>query len=97
MILEELRAAGAFIADEPVKVRVTWKEHNFDVYVRRLAFGDVERMMQEDNTTVAMIAAAVLLGEERTPLTLDQAARLDVSLAGKLIEAVNEVNGAPKP
>ncbi|UCV27009.1 phage tail assembly chaperone family protein, TAC [Ferribacterium limneticum] len=95
MNLEQLRTAGAFVSSEPVKVPVTWKDHSFDLYVRKLAFGDAERLMNdEQNSTVALIAAAVLLGEgaEQTPITRDDAERLDVSLAAAMLTAINQVN-----
>lgn len=44
MNLEQLRTAGGFVALDPVKVPVAWKAHNFDVFVRQLSFGDVERL-----------------------------------------------------
>lgn len=97
MNIEQLRTAGAFIPSEPVKTLVVWKEHSFDVYVRRLSFGDMENLLNEGNSTVNLIAQAVLLGEDKTPISREDAARLDVSLASKLLEAVNGVNAAPKP
>lgn len=94
MNMNDLRAMGAFIPGEPEKVSIEWKGNTFDVHVKRLAFGDVEQLMSaEGSRSAAMLAAAVLLGDEREPLTLADAERLDVSLAGKLIEAVNKVNG----
>lgn len=92
MNLQDLQKAGAFVSAEPVKVPVTWKENNFDVYVRQLSFGDIERMSSGDNSAVALIASAVLLGDDRAPLTEEQAKTLDVTLAAKLLEAVNTVN-----
>ena len=96
MNLEQLRTAGAFVDVEPVKTPIIWKEHHFDVYIRRLSFGDMERISTSGNSTVNLIANAVLLGEEKQPITAEDAARLDISLAAKLIEAVNEANSAPK-
>jgi hypothetical protein len=93
MNLEQLRTAGAFVSNEPVKVPVTWNEHSFDLYVRKLAFGDAERLMNDEkNSTVALIAAAVLLGEEKAPLSREDAERLDVSLAAAMLTAINQVN-----
>lgn len=96
MNLEQLRTAGAFIDAEPVKTPITWKEHQFDVYIRRLNFGDMERISASGHSTVNLIANAVLLGEEKQPISPEDAARLDISLAAKLIEAVNEATSAPK-
>lgn len=96
MNLSELKNAGAFISTEPVKVPVEWKEHKFDVWVKRLSFGDVETLFAADDRSrsARMIASAILLGENKEPISYDDAYRLDVSLASKLIEAFNSVNGA---
>ena len=96
MNIEQLRTAGAFVDSAPVKTSITWKEHQFDVHILRLSFGDMERISASGNSTVNLIANAILLGEEKQPITPEDAARLDISLAAKLIEAVNEVNAAPK-
>lgn len=98
MNLSELRNAGAFVPSEPVKVAVAWKEYTFDVYVRRMAFGDVEALFSgaAEGRSARLIAAAILLGEDREPITFEDACRLDVSLASKLVEAFNEVNQAGK-
>lgn len=96
MNIEQLRNAGAFVAADVVKVPVQWNDLAFDVCVKRIAFAEAERLMHEaENPSVALIAAAVLLGDEQTPISREDAERLDVALAGKLLEAVNKVN-APK-
>jgi hypothetical protein len=94
MNLSELKKIGGFIDTAPVKVPVSWNGNDFDVHVRRLAFGDVERLMQaEGNPSIAMIAAAVMLGDELEPMTREDAERLDVTLAAELIKAINSING----
>lgn len=95
MNLSEIRNAGGFIPSEPVKVPVEWKEYQFDVFVKRLAFGDVESLFGSDDRSrsARMIASAILLGENKEPISYEDAYRLDVSLATKLIEAFNSVNG----
>lgn len=95
MNLSEIKAAGGFIPAEPVQVPVEWKEYKFDVWVKRLSFGDVESLFAADDRSrsARMIAAALLLGENKEPISYDDAYRLDVSLASKLIEAFNSVNG----
>lgn len=98
MNLSELRNAGGFISPEPQRVPIDWKGHHFDVYVKRLSFGDVEAMLagEDDRSRSAkMIAASILLGTAREPITYDDAYRLDVSLATKLINAINTANGTP--
>lgn len=93
MNLQELKTMGAFVTAEPVKASITWKDNVFDVYIKQLAFGEVERMLRDENrSSVGLIAAAVLFGEEKEPISLEDAERLDVSLAAKLLEAVNEAN-----
>lgn len=95
MNLTELKTLGACIDATPEKTVIEWKGHSVDVWVKRLAFGDVERLMALDggSKSAAMLAASILLGEDKEPLTLVDAERLDVTLAGKLIEAINGVNG----
>lgn len=94
MNLAEIRNAGGFIPDEPVKVPVEWGEHKFDVYVKRLAFGEVEDLFTDKtrSQSAKMIAASVLLGEDREAISYDDAYRLHPALAAKLIEAINKVN-----
>lgn len=105
MNLEQLTALGAFVSKEPVKRSVTWvrtvdgeeKSDTFDVYVKRMSFGDVERLfLVEDEKRSKMaryLSECLLLGEEKTPITYEQAYRLDVSFARVLTDAVGEVNG----
>ena len=90
MNLKELKGLGACIDATPQKVTIQWRGHDVDVFVKRLAFGDVERLA---NVSAAMLAASILLGDEQEPLSVSDAERLDVSLAAKLIDAVNSVNG----
>lgn len=99
MNLAEIRNAGGFIPPEPVRVPVEWKQYRFDVWVRRLSFGDVEHLFGADDRSrsARMIAAAVLLGENQEPISYEDACRLDVTLASKLIEAFNTVNGTASP
>ena len=94
MNIEQLRTLGAFVSTEPAKASVTWNEHTFDVHIRRLSFADVERLIQSGNSSVNLIASTILLGDDLTPITVEQAEQLDVSLAAKLLEAINTVNGS---
>lgn len=95
MNLAELRNAGGFVAAEPVKFLVEWREFSFDVWVKRLSFGDVENLYEQDDRSrsARMIATAILLGENKEEISYEDAYRLDVSLAAKLIDAFNKVNG----
>jgi hypothetical protein len=95
MNLAEIRNIGAFVSAEPVKHGIEWKEHRFDVFVKRLSFGDIETLysIEEGSRSARMISTAILLGENQEAITYDDAFRLDVGLATKLIEAFNIVNG----
>lgn len=95
MNLAEIRNAGGFVSAEPVKAEIKWNKHRFDVWVKRLSFGDVEAIYATDDRSrsARLISSAVLLGEDKEPISYDDALRLDVSLAAKLIEALNSING----
>lgn len=102
MNLKELKAAGGFVPAEAVKRSVVWErapgdEVTFDIYVKRLSFGSVERMLTETNEnrsrSAELIAACVRLGENGADaLTYDDAYNLEPSLAKAIGEAVREVN-----
>ena len=94
MNLAEIRNAGGFIPAEPVKVEIKWKEHTFDVWVKRLSFGEVENLHAAEGgpNIRRMISAAILLGEDKEPITYEEAFQLEVSLAMVLIDAFNSVN-----
>ena len=100
MNLSELRNLGAFVTNEPESVQVTWKGHTFDVFVRKAAYAEVERVWQapEHERGAAMLASFVLLGDAKEPMTREDAARLDPELAAQLLIAVTKVNptGAPE-
>lgn len=95
MNLAEIRNIGAFVSTEPVKQEIEWKEHRFDVFIKRLSFGDVENLYGSDDRSrsARMISTAILLGENQEAISYEDAFRLDVGLATKLIEAFNAVNG----
>jgi hypothetical protein len=103
MNLKELRAKGAFVSSVPVRKSVKWKsgdeELSFDVHIRRIAFGDWERMFMVDDKdkrsrSATMLSECIRLGENGDePLPYKDAYQLEPSLAAALIEAVNEVNG----
>ncbi len=94
MNLAEIRNAGGFIPAEPVKVEIEWKGYRVDVGVKRLSFADVESLYTFDgkSRTAKMISTAILLGEAHEPISYEDACRLDVELAARLIEALNSVN-----
>ena len=85
---------GGFISAEPVKHAVEWKELTFDVWVKRLSFGVVETLYGNDDRSrsASMIAATILLCDSKEEISYEDAYRLDVGLATKLIDAFNAVN-----
>lgn len=102
MNLNELKAAGGIVAAAPVKKHITWAREGadpveFDVHVRRLAFGPLERLMLEDrddrSRSASYLSATVLLGENGDePLSYEDAYQLDPALATVLIKAARDVN-----
>lgn len=102
MNLSELKEAGGIIAAAPVKKSVTWEREGadpmtFDVHVRRLSFGTLERLLVADaddrSRSAAYLSATVLLGDGGDePLSYEDAFQLDPSLATALITAAREVN-----
>lgn len=104
MKLSELKEAGGFVsAAPPVKVDVTWKKEDeelqFSVFVRKLPFGEVERMYQDhdDRSRGATVISKSIILDSEERLTYDQAYDLDSGLALALLNAVNSVNkGEPK-
>jgi hypothetical protein len=95
MNLAEIRNLGAFVSPDPVKVKVEWKEHQFDVWVKQFSFGELEtlELNAEGSRSARIISASILLGEAKEPIQYEDAFRLDPQLASKLIEAFNKVNG----
>lgn len=95
MNLAEIRNAGGFVPAEPIKVEIEWKDYRFDVWVKRLSFGDMENLYGSDDRSrsARMISTTILLGDKQEPISYDDAFRLEVGLAAKLIEAFNVANG----
>ena len=102
MKLSELKAAGGFVSPEPVKTHVKWQRGEdvteFDIHVRRLSFGEFERIYvdpkdKERSRTAALISASVLLGEKADePITYKDAFQLEPTLASALVAAITEVS-----
>lgn len=106
MKLAELKAAGGFVNGEPIKTHIRWERPGkeaveFDIHIRRLSFGEFERIYidpkdKDRSRTASLIAASVLLGEKADePLTYKDAFQLEPKLASALVKAINEV-GRPK-
>lgn len=102
MDLSNLKAKGAFVASDLVKEPVEWKHTDpkgnpvtdkFDVFVRRVSFGVLERAGQQPNRASAIVAACICFGEHGDEgITYEEACALDPSLATELVDAVNRVN-----
>ena len=106
MKLEELRELGGIVSAEPVEREVTWTRtvdgeevsHTFTVFVLRMPFGDIERMvmaanMDDRSQSAEYLSKAIMLGDGTERLTYEDAYRFDPSLAGALIGVVRDVNG----
>lgn len=102
MKLAELKAAGGFVSAEPIKVPVKWQRGEdvteFNIHVRRLSFGEFERIYvdpkdKERSRTAALISACVLLGDKADePITYKDAYQLEPTLASALVNAITEVS-----
>lgn len=114
MKLDQLKSRGAFITGQPVRKTITWVHADpengeemtdtFDVFVRRLSFGDVERIYlagtegEQRSRSAALISARLLLGDNADErITYEDAYQLDPGLAAKFLEAIAQVGepGAP--
>jgi len=106
MNLAEFKSKGVCVDLAPIRKTITWShpdEHGqqitdtFDVWVRRLSFGAVDRLSKtEDNDrsrNAELIAASIRLGEHaEETLPYDVAYSLHTSLAIELVRVVGEVN-----
>lgn len=105
MKLAELKAAGGFVSGEPIKTSVRWDRNGevteFDVHVRRLSYGEMERIYidpkdKERSRVAALIAASILLGDKGDePITYKDAFLLEPGLANALLVSITEA-GRPK-
>lgn len=101
MDLKELKGKGGFVPSALVKKSVQW-EHNgetldFDIFVRRLSFGVIEKMLanndNEQSRTSMLIAACICLGDGgKESLSYDDAYQLEPTLARVFADALKEVN-----
>jgi hypothetical protein len=104
MNLKELKEKGGFVDSSLVKKAAVW-EHDVDgeaakdevsFFVRRLAFGDIEKMLTgetDKSRTAELIAESIRLGEKgKERLTYDDAYQLEPTLAKVFADAIREVN-----
>ena len=102
MDLKKLREAGGLVPSSLTKRDVQWEradgeKFDFSVHVRRLSFGDIERIIDEEqkgrSRVANLIASAIRLGENgEERLSYDDAFQLDPGLAKAFATAVSEVN-----
>jgi hypothetical protein len=106
MNLAEFKSKGACVDTAPLRRTISWSrpdEHGetitdtFEVWVRRLSFGTIDRLSKTDegdrSRNAELIAASIRLGdnaEEAFPY--DVAFNLHTSLAIELVKVVGEVN-----
>ena len=78
-----------FIPNEPVQKSIKISDTEYTVGIKRLSFGDMERI---GSSSVAMLANLVIFDDGQT-LTIEQAQSLDVATAAALLTLINEVSG----
>lgn len=99
MKLADLKGKGGFVSTELVKKEVQW-EHGgetleFTIHVRRLPFGEVERLYidptdKDRSRNASLIAACIVLGDGDEPMTYKDAFALETSLATVFLKAITE-------
>lgn len=102
--IKQLKSMGAFVSDQPVKREIKFKldddnEMTAEIHVKRLSIGDHEKIFlatqDEKNRMAKLIAEAISLGDQgQEKITLTDAYRLHPGIAGAMIDAFNDVNGA---
>lgn len=99
MKLEDLKSAGAFVKDAPVKKSITWrnlegKTHKFDVLVKRRSYGQIEETLTtEGKARGAITIAESVMGDDGAAVfTYEEAYNLEPTLASKLLKVIGEVN-----
>ncbi|WP_202844804.1 phage tail assembly chaperone family protein, TAC [Luteimonas saliphila] len=105
--MKELRAKGALVSDVPVRKEITFKLDGSDditavIHVKKLSVGDHENLFltgtDDKNRTCKLIAETITLGNDgKEKITFKDAYQLHPALAGAMLAAFNEVNGAKKP
>lgn len=106
MNLAEFKSKGACVDTAPVRRTVSWSHTDergeqmtdtFDVWVRRLSFGSIDRLSKTDDSdrsrNAELIAASIRLGENaEEALPYDVAFSLHTTLAIELVRVIGEVN-----
>jgi hypothetical protein len=107
--LKQLRTDGGFVSDKPVKKTITYKTHDdegeqkeytYDIFVKRLCVDDYEALYltgEARSQSAAIISHTITLGDDgKEKIDFKLACSLHPALAGAMILAFNEVNGAKK-
>lgn len=110
MDLNQLKEKGGIVEAGLVKKEITWTRYNdedkkvtdkFDVFIRRLGFGLMERVMTADpsdpdrSISASLISEAIRLGENgEEVMTYVDAYQLQPTLAACFTKAIKEVNQA---
>lgn len=91
--LKDLETGGGIYTGLPEKEVIEWDGVEYEIYVKKLPFGEIERIMKSESYTTALIAAGIRLGKDgKESLTYDQVSLLKPELARKFANAVNKVN-----
>lgn len=103
--LKQLKAAGGFVSDVPVKKQIKFniegQDIDADIHVRRLSAGDYESIYVADtegrSRTASIISQCITLGDDgKEKIKFEEAYKLHPNLAGAMVNAFNEVNAAKK-
>lgn len=99
MKISELKKEGGLVSPKLVKRSIKWesddKQHEGDIFVRRVSFGVIDQIMSDDDasTNSALIVETIRLGEKgEEHFTYDQAYQLEPNLAAAMVEALMAVN-----
>lgn len=101
MRITDLKSEGGFVSSKLVAKTIKWdaedKQHEGEIFVRRVSFGTIDQIMGRDDSdqgmNTALIVETIRLGEKgEEQLTYDQAYQLEPNLAAAMVEALMEVN-----
>lgn len=98
LTLDGLNQLGGLVSRDPVLKDVKWRGETYTIWVRILGAGEAEELFRPNKDKKSqmcrLISSCVLLGEgdARTPLTYEQAYRLDPILSKAFVDAINEAN-----
>lgn len=101
---EQLQELGGFVSEKPVERELTWETPGkesvtFTVFVRQLPFSEFEEFAAADLSDMEkmfrFIGRTIMLDSDDGPqfMGLEDAKRLNQSLAMALVKVAQEVNG----